>query len=135
VRAMPHENVEVVRRAYRVAFAERSVEKVMDVVDESFVWHQRPEWPGRSLYRMEEVPQLWADLDEAFAEFSIVPEDFDAAGEYVVVTVRIGARMRTSEARIESMLYHLWHMQDGKALEAWTYNTRAEALEAAGLTA
>src|SRR3954447_26182352 len=43
---MSQENVETVRRAYEVAYAERSVEGVMDVVAENFVWHQRAEWPG-----------------------------------------------------------------------------------------
>jgi hypothetical protein len=31
-----------------VAYAERSVENVLDAVDESFVGHQGRAWPGRS---------------------------------------------------------------------------------------
>jgi ketosteroid isomerase-like protein len=130
---MSQENVEAVRRAYEVAYPERTVENVLDAVDENFVWHQRSEWPGRSLYRMEDMPQLWADLDDTYTEFSLVPEEFAPMGEYVVVTVRNSARMRASDARIEATLYHVWHVRDGKAREAWTYSTRAEALRAVGL--
>ncbi|MDX6674467.1 MAG: SnoaL-like polyketide cyclase [Solirubrobacteraceae bacterium] len=129
---MSEENVAAVRRAYEVGYAERSVENLLDGLDESFVWHQRPEWPGRSLYGVEDLPQLWADLDDTYTEFSLVPEDFAPVGEYVVVTVRNSARMRASDARIEATLYHVWHLRDGKAREAWTYSTRAEALEAVG---
>jgi ketosteroid isomerase-like protein len=130
---MSRENVAAVRRAYEVAYAERSVANVLDGVDESFVWHQRPEWPGRSQYRIEDMPQLWADLDDTYTEFSAVPEDFAPVGEYVVVTVRISARMRASDRRIEGTQCHVWHIRDGKAREAWSYSTRAEALDAVGL--
>lgn len=128
---MSQDNVETVRLAYEVAFPERSVENVRDAVDKNFVWHQRPEWPGRSLYRLEDLPQLWEDLDDTYTEF--LPEVFAPIGEYVVVTVRISARMRASDARIVGTLYHVWHMREGKALEAWTYSTRAQALGAVGL--
>jgi ketosteroid isomerase-like protein len=131
---MSQENVQTVRRLYEVAYAQRSVENVRDAVDESFVWHQRPEWPGRSQYRADDMPQLWAELDDTYAEFSLVPEDFAPVGEYVVVTARTSARMRASEARIDSTLFHVWHLRGGRAREAWTYGTRAEALDAVGLS-
>src|SRR3954451_2685734 len=111
---MSQENVEAVRRAYDVAFAERNVEKVLDEVDENFVWHQRPEWPGRSLYRIEDLPQLWADIDDTYADFRLVPEHFAPLGEYVLVHVRTSARMRATDARVEGTLCHVWHVRDGK---------------------
>jgi hypothetical protein len=131
---MSQENVETVRRLYEVAYAQRSVENARDAVDESFVWHQRPEWPGRSQYRIDDLPQLWKDPDDTYAEFHLVPEDFAPVGEYVLVTVRTNVRLQTSDARIDSSLCHVWHLRDGKAREAWTYRTRAEALEATGLS-
>jgi len=106
----------------------------MDVVADNFVWHQRAEWPGLSLYRVEDLPQLWADLDDTYTEFTLVPQDFTAAGEYVMVTVRTSARMRAGDTRIDSTLYQVWHLRNGKVREAWTYSTEAEALEAAGLS-
>ena len=34
--------------------------------------------------------------------------------------------------RIESTIYHVWHVLDGKPQAAWGYTTRAEAFAAAG---
>lgn len=129
---MSHENVEAVRLAYEVAYAERSVENVRDAFDENFVWHARPEFPGRSEYRADDMPRLWADLDDTYSDFSLVPEDFAAIGDYVVVTVGLSARMRGSDTRLESTVYHVWDVGGGKPREAWAYTHRAEALEAVG---
>jgi ketosteroid isomerase-like protein len=132
---MSQENVAAVRHAYEVVYAARNVANVLAAVDENFAWHQSPEWPGRSQYSLEDLPQLWADLDDTYTEFSIVPEEFAPVGEYVVVTARTRARMRGSDARIERTLYHVWHVRDGKLQEVRVYRTTAEALEAAGLRA
>src|SRR3954454_18118634 len=125
---MSQGNVETVRRAYEVAYAERSVEGVMDVVAENFVWHQRAEWPGLPCTGLKTCRSFGRTLDDTYTEYSLVPEHFRAVGEYVMVTVRTGARMRAGDARIDSTLYHVWHLRDGKVREAWTYSTQAEAL-------
>ncbi len=130
---MSRENVEAVRVAYEVAYVERSVENVREAVAEDFVFHSRPEFPGRSRYGLDEMTQLWADLDETHTEFSLVPEEFAPVGDYVLVTLRQSARMRDSAARLDSPVYHVWHVQNGKPREAWAYATREEALEAVGL--
>jgi ketosteroid isomerase-like protein len=76
------------------------------------------------------MTEIWADLDETFTEYSLVPEDFAEVGEYVIVTIRVSARMKASDARIDSTIYHVWHIRDGKIREAWTFTTKSEALEA-----
>jgi hypothetical protein len=130
---MSRENVDTVRLAYEVAYAQRSVDDVRDAFAEDYVFHSRPEFPGRLSYRADDMPQLWADLDETYTEFSLVPEDFAPVGDYVVVTLRQSARLRASDARIESTIYHVWHVQNGVPQETWGYSTREEALEAVGL--
>src|SRR6478672_3800963 len=110
---MSQENVELMRRLYRAGFAQRSVENVLDAVEEGFVWHQRAQWPGRSQYGVQDLPQLWADLDDTYSDFTLVPEDFTALGEYVLVTVRSSARVRAGDTRIEEPLFHLWQIRDG----------------------
>ena len=128
---MSQENVEAVRLAYEVAYVQRSVENVRDAFAPDFVWHTRGEWPGRSTYGVEEMPQLFADLDETHGDFDLVAEDFTPIGDYVIATVRQSARLRGSDARIESTIYHLWHVPQGRPREAWGFSDRAEALEAA----
>ena len=131
---MSQENVEAVRLAYEVAYVERSIENVRERFDENFVWHSRPDFPGRAEYRADEMSRLWAELDETYTEFSLVTEDFMPVGAYVVATIRTGTRMRGSDARIDTTSYHVWHVPDGKPREAWSYGTREEALEAVGLS-
>lgn len=130
---MCRENLDAVRRAYDVAFAQRSVEEVRHLYAEGYVFHTRREWPGRALYGMDEMPQLWADLDDIFSEYTLVADDFAAVGDdYVLVTLRQGGRVRGTDARIESTVFHLWDVRNGKPRETWVFGTREEALEFAG---
>ncbi len=130
---MSRENVEIVRLAYDVAYAERSVERVREKFADDFTWHNRGEFPGRHLFRVDEMPQLWADLDDTYSDFSLVPAEFVAEGEYVIVTIRMSARPRASNARVEGTIWHVWHVVDGKPREGWAYGDRREAFEAAGV--
>ena len=129
---MSRENIEVVRLAYDVAYVQRSVEDVRDRFAPDFVFHTRPEWPGRQLYRFKEIEQLWADLDETFSDYSLMPIEFEDVGDYVLVTLQSSAQMRGSHVRVEGKVWHLWRVADGKPQEAWTFGSRNEALEAVG---
>lgn len=124
----------MVRTAYEVAYVERSVDGVRDQFAEDFVWHSRPEWPGGRTYAVDEMPELWADLDETYSEFELVPSAFEeiAAG-YVLVTLRQSACLRGSETRVNSSTWHLWRIEDVPQ-EAWAFGAREAALEAAGVS-
>lgn len=130
---MSQESVEVVQRAYDVAYAQRSVEDVREHIADDFVFHNRPEFPGRSSYTGEQMPLLWADLDETYSDFNLLPVEFTEIGDYVVVTLRISSRLRGSDTRIENSIWHVWHIEAGEARQAWAYGSRQEALEAVGL--
>ncbi len=132
---MSRENVEVVRRAYEEAYAKRSVEGADDWISEDFRFHMRAEFPGQRFYQRDEITEIWADLDETYSDFSLVPDEYADTGDYVLVTLNQSARLRESDVRVESTIYHVWEVRDGKAIEAWTYSDRADALEAVGLRA
>ena len=127
---MSDENIEVVRLAYDVAYVQRSIEGVRDRFAPEFVFHSRPEFPGRQLYRFEEITQLWADLDETYSDYSLIPIEFDHVGDYVIVALQSSARMQGSEVRVEGKIWHVWRVADGKPREAWTFGSRSEALQA-----
>jgi ketosteroid isomerase-like protein len=129
---MSQENIELVRPAYDVAWPQRSVDGLRDRFADDFTWTQRPEWPGRSVYRRDDMPELWADLDETYSEYRLAAVDYADAGEYVVVTVNLSAHLRASNDRIEGTVFHVWRIQDGLVAEACVYSTRRDALEAAG---
>jgi ketosteroid isomerase-like protein len=126
------ENVEMVRRAYEVGYAARSVEVLRETFAEDFLFHTRPEFPGGGAYGIDALTELWADLDDTYSEFSLVPVDYTAIGHHVLVTLRQSTRLRGSDARLENTIYHLVRINDGKVAEAWTYVDRERALEAVG---
>jgi ketosteroid isomerase-like protein len=132
---MSLENVALVRRAYDEAFAERSVAgPLRRFIADDFSFHMRAEFPGRAVYGIEEITEMWADMDATFSDFQLVPNDFAEFGDYVLVTINQSTRVRGSDLRVEATIYHLWHVTGGKAQEAWAYSDRDEALEAAGLS-
>ena len=130
---MSRENVEAVRIAYDLAYAQRSVEGVRDRFAADFRWHSRPEWPGQAEYTVDNMTDLWADLDETFEEYSLAPASFEPLGAYVLVTVDQSTRLRASGDRLETRIYHLWRVEAGQPQETWSFGTREEALETAGL--
>jgi hypothetical protein len=68
---------------------------------------------------------------EAFEDYRVETKDFIEAGEAVVVPVRISGRGRTSGAKLETHLAHLWVLRNGKVIRGEVYRTTDEALEAA----
>jgi ketosteroid isomerase-like protein len=130
---MSQENIELVRLAYDVVWKGRSADGVEHRFADDFTWRQRPEWPGRSAYTRDEMPELWADLDDTYLEFELFPVEFSEAADYVVVTVNTSAHLRASDARIEGTLWHVWRVVEGVLAEAQAYSSRREALEAAGI--
>lgn len=128
---MSRENVELIRRAYDEAYRSRSVESLRDRVAEGFQFHARRGFLGRPTYRLDEVPQLWADLDETFRDYVLAPTDFDAIGDYVLVTIEQSARMKESDFRVDTTVWHLWHITDGKVREGWVFDDRKDALDTA----
>ena len=128
---MSRENVELVRRAYEEGYARRSVEGFSGLFAPGFRFHMRSEFPGvRPWYALEELPQLWADLDETYTDYSLAPADFATFGAFVLVTLSARARLRGSDAWVDETLFHIWHLADGRVLEAWTYGDEQEALDA-----
>jgi hypothetical protein len=135
---MSQENLEIVRLAYEKGYLNRTADhpEVRGRVADGFRFHARRGFPGRPVYRLDEMTELWADLDATFTDYSLSPESYEALGEeYVLVRLRQSARLRGSNARLDETVYHLWNISGGKAVEAWTYGREAEALESAGLRA
>ena len=128
------EAVEIVRWLYEKSHAQRRVDLpgIETRVAPDYRFYARPGFPGRPSYRMDEMPALWADLDTTFSDYSLVPEHYETLGSYVLVTLRQAARMRGSEQRINSLVYHLWFLSDGMVQETWTFGTESEAREAVG---
>jgi ketosteroid isomerase-like protein len=70
----------------------------------------------------------WTDFESSFGNFA-------DNGDEVVLDITISARGRQSGIPIELQISQVWTVRDGSVARVRIYGTRAEALEAAGLTA
>jgi ketosteroid isomerase-like protein len=73
-------------------------------------------------------------LEEAFDQIRIEPLEFVDLGDQLVVVVAMSGRGRGSGAAVEMTFTQLWTVREGKAASLHDYATKAEALEAAGLS-
>ena len=130
------QNIATVRWLYEESHAKRRVDVpgVEDRAAPGYRFHARAGFPGRTEYRLDEMVDLWADLDATFTEHALEPQGYEAVGpSHVLVTLRQRARLRGSDEWIDDTIYMLWRLdEDGRARETHTFGARAEAVEAAG---
>ena len=132
---MSRENVEIVRRLYE-RLAEDGLEATLDLFHPDVVWEDLDLLPGAGTYRGH------AGLREAFARFYDAWGDlaFDAeqlidAGDAVVV---VGHRWhgtgKASGTPIDTLVWNVLWLREGKLVRRQAFQTRDAALEAAGLS-
>ncbi len=73
-------------------------------------------------------------LGGAFNQLRIEPLEFIDLDDKLVVMISMSGRGRASDAPVEMKFAHLWSLRDGKAVSLSDFGTKAEALEAAGLS-
>ncbi len=132
---MSQENVEIVRRTYD-AFNRRNREGLLDLINPAFVADMsRSLGPERGIY--EGVAGLSRLLDrywDAFSEFLIEPSELIDCGNQVVAATRGRGIGRSSGARAEARGTQVWNLSDGSPVRWTVYQSKAEALEAVGLS-
>jgi ketosteroid isomerase-like protein len=126
---LSRENVERIRSAYE-AVTRGDLESIMiELVDPDIVLRDRPEAPDPRTYRGREgVLEALASSDESFEEFNLVPQELEAVGDQVVVTLRMFGRGRGSGVPVEETIAHLWTMREGKAVAMQVYSDPEDAL-------
>jgi ketosteroid isomerase-like protein len=135
---MSQENVEIVRTAY-AAMSARDFDALTKVTASDWVFDfSRAIGPQRGVYRgHQEIAQFGAATEEAFERFELSPIEFlVGSASQIVVRHHLSAKGRGSGLELDrvpdAML--LWELRDGKVVRTTLYNSRAEALEAAGLS-
>jgi ketosteroid isomerase-like protein len=132
---MSQENVEIVRRAWEAsvrrdnnaAFVLYDPEIEIDLRNEQRV--------GASVYHgLEGVQKYFRDMLSAFTEMTSEVEEWIDAGDQVIAMVRSYGRGRRSGVPVDMLEAHLWTVRDGKLRRLQAFATKAEALEAAGLS-
>jgi ketosteroid isomerase-like protein len=131
---MSQENVEVVRREY-VAMAAR------DWAALRTIWHPDIEYDvvsGAGTFRgIDQITEFFDSYSEVYSEFRVEAEEIMDVGDHVVAVERLsGHGLMGSEVAgsVHERFVRLISFKDGKIWRAKEYSTRAEALEAVGLS-
>lgn len=133
---MSEENLQIVRRLHE-HLATGEVWDIEEALDPDVEWH----WPADAGLGVEAgVDRHPADVVatalhrlSGWERFWIEAQDFVAADDEVVVSVRHRARMKGSEEEeIREQLAYVWTLRDGKVTRFRTFADRSAALAAAG---
>jgi ketosteroid isomerase-like protein len=134
---MPEENVEIIRRLY-AAFNEGDADAVCEGFTEDAEW--RPAFIGGGIvegavYRGRGGMAEFVEMqNETWRSLSADPVTIEDLGKRVLVEVRLDAVGRASGVAVNRTTWNVFELRDGKVATGRVYVTKAEALEAAGIS-
>ena len=127
---MSQENVELVRRGIE------SVDAFWAMLDEYVVWDLR-KWPALDsvvVVGRDAVIQASRRYWGTWEDYRMDIEEVLDAGQSVVVIFREQGRGKSSGVPVAQQHPQLWTFRDGLIIRWESFRTRAQALEAAGLS-
>ena len=131
---MSQQNVELVKR-FEDSWAAGDLEATLECVhdDAVFDWSDSSS-PFAGTYRGREgLVRFWEELRDAFEEFKPEAlEIIEVEPERVITLDVVRGRGKGSGIEIEAQGAMLWSFRDGKIAHAKMFQTKDEALEAAG---
>jgi ketosteroid isomerase-like protein len=136
---LSQENVEIVRRVFDAA-ARRDSAAVLAFYDPEVEWDMSRGGLGgvvdRGVYHGHDGLRRYFRLrSEAWETITDDCEELIDGGEHVISVVTVRGRGRASGVEVESQnLVGVWTIREGMVLPVVWFPTRAEALEAAGLS-
>jgi ketosteroid isomerase-like protein len=132
---MTRHAVELVRRAYE-AFAEGDLETALAIFspDVEIEDHDRSLSSPLADRGPDGFLRLVARANEGFEEVRYSPETFSEAGNRILVDVRRTGRGSASGVPVEERQFHVWDIEDGRAVRLRAFLERGPALHAAGLS-
>jgi ketosteroid isomerase-like protein len=130
---MSEENVEIVRRGYE--HYNRTGEPDYSLLDPEVVYDVSRRTFDPGVYHGHEGVREFASLlREQWETMRLEPEEFRAAGDEVVVSLRLVGVGKGSGVETTGHAAHVWTFREGKIVRQTTFQTMAEALKAAGLS-
>jgi ketosteroid isomerase-like protein len=106
-----------------------------DMLDERIEIHDH-DAPDQGAYRGHAGVERWLrDWGEAWAEWSIETEEFIDAGDAVIVVIRMHAKGMGSGVELDRQDALVYRFRDDKIVRTDYYNSKEQALEAAGVPA
>ena len=134
---MSAENVEAIRRVHE-AMARGDFWTAREVFDPDIVWEWSAAMSGmtgvETYHGIAGVEAATRDFFEPWAWFRQEAEEFIEVGDHVAVLVRWHARMKGSDREVEGTAANLWTFRGDRVIRFKLFDSREEALEAAGLS-
>jgi ketosteroid isomerase-like protein len=137
---MSQENVEIVRRAHealnRAGLGSEDTDRMLaQLLDPEVEFHDRRELPGATVHHgIDEVMRHLASMEEIFRyEPADLLEILDA-GPCVVAVYRTHARGRASGVPVADETVHVYSFRGARIERVEIFGSKAQALEAAGLS-
>ena len=132
---MSQENVEVVHRVFdsiNRGDVDGALEAAADDIEMDW---SNSIGPAKGIYRgIEQVRKVWTSFVEAFDELRWDPREIIEVDECRVIVVNhVWMRGRGSGVEVDAVGAQLWTISEGKGRIVKLYQSKADALEAAGL--
>ena len=129
---MSQENVEIVRAAFEAANRGDLDAMLRDAAPDFEFDFSRALGPQHGVFRRDEMPGLFEEFDGPWGSVRREADEFIEAGEQVVTPLTSYHRGRDG-MELRARIALVWTFQDGAVTRLCFYQTRDEALEAAGL--
>jgi ketosteroid isomerase-like protein len=133
---MSQENVEIVREA-NAALNRGDVDAALGAYAPGAELRDLQSAPDQqfSVNGVEAIRKVWVAWTVAFRDFSADVDEYIDAGDVVITSVRWRGEGKESGLAIDNRQYDAFEFRDGTIIKAVLgYRSRAEALEAAGLS-
>jgi ketosteroid isomerase-like protein len=128
---MSQANVELLRRGFDYFMA--TGEPPWEIIDEEVEVYDH-DTPDQGDYRGHAGYARWLeDWGAAWAEWSIEPEEYIDAGDWVVVAIRMKTKGLGSGIEVERQDAMVWKVRASKIVRLDYHNDRKQALESVGL--
>jgi ketosteroid isomerase-like protein len=133
LRTMPEDDIALVRQAMNT-IVENDFEGWFALASTEIKVYPRAEEPGvRPCYEgWGEMLEYLVNWYSGWAEYTVAPERFIDAGEWVVVDLREVGLAEQSGVRVDQNFAHALRVEDGEIVEWRTYGPVDEALAAVG---
>jgi ketosteroid isomerase-like protein len=129
---MSEQNVEVVRRVYKLAEA-RGIEGLLEFATDDIVWISDPRFPGGGRQKGKEEVRRWLTEIWIYDEISIDVEEIIDLDDRALAISRFHG-VSAGRPPVDWLWCHLFAFRDGLISQTRTFLDRAQALEAAGLS-
>ena len=129
---MSRENVEIARRAFAYEISGEGDRADAERIFDPYVV-MNPTEEGAS-YGLDAVRDNFEHWKSAWDDLEVTVKELTDAGDRVFLTAHHQGRGRGSGVPVDTHLYVVYTLRDGKVIRVDEYAERSEALEAAGLS-